>query len=141
PPCDHLWDDDVISAPRSAQKPQRCLARHRAALSRHGRKLVARTRPAGRRPLLELGDELVVRYRHWWPVAARVPAPEHQLVLADMREERREIAAAIALPVLDRLAQRARRETDPRHLVVRWRQAPMRRARRRVRAVARVRVG
>src|SRR6059036_14194 len=100
-------------------------------------RLVTRTRPAGGRPLLELRNELVVRYRHWCPVAARVPAPEHQLVLADVRDKRREVAAAIALLVLDRLAERARRETDPRHLVVRRRQAPMRRARRRVRAVAR----
>src|SRR2546422_8135922 len=33
-------------------------------LARHSCELVARTRPVGCRPLLELGDELFVRYRH-----------------------------------------------------------------------------
>src|SRR3989441_8766327 len=127
PRCYHLWYHAVSSSPRCPCAPRSQASRSDTALRR--------------RPLLELDDELVVRYRHRRPFAARVPAPEHQLVLADVRDQRSEVAAAVALLVLDHLAERGGRETDPRHLVVRRRQPPVRRAWRRGRAVARGRGG
>src|SRR2546426_4396639 len=67
-------------------------------LARHSCELVARTRPAGCRPLLELGDELFVRYRHRRAPAARVPTPKHQLVLADVLERSEEHTSELQSP-------------------------------------------
>src|SRR2546425_13180261 len=105
-------------------------------LARHSCELVARTRPAGCRPLLELGDELFVRYRHRRAPAARVPTPKHQLVLADVLEQRSEVAAAVRLLAFDGRAQLGRREADPGHFMLGGWKPPVRRAGRRVRAVA-----
>jgi hypothetical protein len=89
---------------------------------------------AGVGPGLEGGDELVVRDWHRGTVAAGVPAPQHQLVLGDVLDQRGHVAIAIEFAVLDHRAQLVGRQADPGHLVIRRRQLPVRCARRRVRA-------
>lgn len=86
-------------------------------------------------PALELGDENVVRHRYRRPSLTRIPTPEHQFVVADMLDQRGEIAVTVAGTVLDHCAQLVGRQTDPGHFVRGWRQAPVRRPWRCVSAV------
>src|SRR5438128_12670043 len=69
--------------------------------SRSAAQRIPRTRPSRRRPLLELGDELLVRDRDRCAVASRVPAPQHQFVFVDVLDQRREILTAVFPRVLD----------------------------------------
>ncbi len=59
-----------------------------------------RTRPAGVRPALNLCDKNIVRHRYWRAIPARIPAPQHQFVLADMLDQRCQIAITVARAVL-----------------------------------------
>ncbi|MEO8739615.1 MAG: hypothetical protein ABI537_07935 [Casimicrobiaceae bacterium] len=68
-------------------------------------------------------------------MAARVPAPSDELVVAHMREHRLQILAACSLLVLDRFAKLTRRQSDENHLHFRRREMPVRRPRRNVVAI------
>src|SRR5688572_14307612 len=95
-----------------------------------------RTGSVGRNPPGKARHEFIVRYVNRRAISSRIPAPQHQAVGADMSGQRLEIAIAVLFPVLDQPAQLAGRKTDPGHLVVRRRQRPMWRTRRRAGAVA-----
>src|SRR5207244_784012 len=101
----------------------------------------AGTRSAGSGPLFELRDELRARYRHGRAVAAGGPPPAYELVVGDVMNQGIEVLAAVLPRIFDRRAQIGGRKVDEHHLLLGRRQAPGRRAGRRVWAEAGRRVG
>src|SRR5216684_6629395 len=88
-------------------------------------KALLRARRAGIHPLLELGDKIVVGNGYRFAAKAWIPAPKHELVVADVLDKGREVLAAVGLSIFDRPAKVAAGEPDENHFPLRRRQMPV----------------
>src|SRR5205823_9313300 len=101
---------------------------------------LSRTGSAGVYPHFELRRELGVRYGNWIAADAGRPAPENELVMADVLEQRRQVLTAIGLLVFEGATEFAARNADEDHLGLGRRQMPVRRSGRHVGTPGRRRV-